>query len=102
MDQSPPTRGNKLGNESFFYPILSKSIYLENGTRGKAYGGMTDDLSDENEDQMGGGPGMDDDEDDVEMDVDPRSGRVEARPGKTTRGQRQQQQPPAYDDNEDF
>lgn len=103
MDQSPPTRGKKLGIESicFFSSILSKSISLENGARGKAYGGMTDDLSDENDDQMGGGPDMDDDEDDVEMAVDPRSGRVDARPGGNARGQRQQP-PPAYDDNEDF
>lgn len=88
MNGSPPARGNKL----------------ENGARRKGYGGMTDELSGDDDDQMGeGGPGMEDEEDDVELGIDPRSGRVDARPGGTARGQqRQRQQAPAYDDNEDF
>lgn len=66
---------------------------------------MTDELSEGEDDQMDGqgGPGVDDEDDDVEMDIDPRSGRVDARPGGTARAQqRQRKQPPAFEDNEDF
>ncbi|CAF0993618.1 unnamed protein product [Adineta steineri] len=100
MDRPPPSR----------QPIQGKK--LENGTRGKAHGGMTDDLSDDEQVEMGrGNGGMDDEDEDV--DAGPRQkggGNIVRRP-PSANGQRRQRQPPppqqrqqrgTYNDDEDF
>ncbi len=88
---------------------MNYNVYLGTGTEGKPYGGMTAELSDD-EDPMqmgrrGGGAGMDDEEDndlDAEMG-DPRGrGGAHARGNMNGRQKQQPQQRAPYDDNEDF
>ncbi|CAF3872111.1 unnamed protein product [Rotaria sp. Silwood2] len=101
MDHSPAPRGNKL----------------ENGAGGQTYGGMTDDLSDdEDQMQMGrgvGGTGIDDEDDDLGMEMDPRRGNSGIRqrgamggqPSASNGQRRQRQQPPQqapYTEEDDF
>jgi hypothetical protein len=72
---------------------------------------MTEDLSDD-EDQMPmdgeeGGAGMQDEDDDLEMEIDPRAGRGGGRSkgnrrGRTNAGDGQRKQSAAYDDDGDF
>ncbi|CAF0796383.1 unnamed protein product [Rotaria sordida] len=101
INQSPPPRGNKL----------------ENGAEGQAYGGMTADLSDD-EDQMRmgqgvGGAGMDDEDDDLGMEMDPRRrnssvrqrGAMSGQPSANDGQRRQRQQPQQlapYAEDDDF
>ncbi|CAF2029434.1 unnamed protein product [Rotaria magnacalcarata] len=93
-DQSPAPRGNKL----------------ENGKGGPPFGGgMTDDLSDDDDQiQMGQGVGDDDmnDEDDaLGMEMNPRLGTAGARQRVTTGGQRRKKQSAqraAYAEDDDF
>ncbi|CAF0966667.1 unnamed protein product [Rotaria sordida] len=101
INQSPPPRGNKL----------------ENGAEGQAYGGMTADLSDdEDQMQMGrgvGGAGMDDEDDDLGMEMDPRRrnssvrqrGAMSGQPSANDGQRRQRQQPQQlapYAEDDDF
>jgi hypothetical protein len=81
-----------------FCYIVKYNIRLGNGTGGKPYGGMTDELSDDEDRKQigrgGGGAGMDDEYDDVDVEMDPRQGGVRQR-------QQPSQQTP-YDDDENF
>lgn len=84
--------------------------YIENGTGGKPYGGMTADLSDEEDEeaQMQMGRGGRDESDELYGDMDPRrkpAASVNRRPPSASgqRRQRQQaQQRERFDDDEDF
>ena len=83
-------------------PIIFDSFCLENGARGKAYGGMGDDLSDDDQMPMDGGAGMqDDDDDDLDMEMDPRAGGRGGHSKGNKRGDGQKKQSAAYDDDDD-
>lgn len=89
---------------------------LETGAGGRPYGNMTDDLTDDDDQmQMGRGPGgadMNDEEDELDMEMDPQRGNTAVRQRGSTGGQgntagsqqrRQREQPRAsYQDDDDF
>ncbi|CAF1083811.1 unnamed protein product [Adineta ricciae] len=99
MSRRPPPRGNRM----------------ENGTKGQPYGGMTADLSDDEDERgrgngrMGGGDDDDDDDEEVEMGMDSRrrgGGNIGRRPPSAS-GQRRprpvpQQRGTYNNDDEDF
>ncbi|CAF0798128.1 unnamed protein product [Rotaria sp. Silwood1] len=95
MDRAPPPRQPTRRNKP------------ENGTGGKKHRGMTDELSDDDEQmQMGRrGPDMNDE---LDAEMDPRrigAGNVGRRPPSASGQRRQRQQPQqreTYDDDEDF
>jgi hypothetical protein len=95
----------------YYINIMSRCIsFIENGTRGgKGYGGMTADLSDDDQLEMGREDGgMDDEEEQLDEDVDPRrrgGGNIGRRPPSASGQRRQKRQPQqrgTYNDDEDF
>ncbi len=92
---------NLVFNLSFYVLLFSILFCLENGARGKAYGGMAGDLSDDDQMPMDGGAGMqDDDDDDLEMEMDPRAGRGGDGRSKGNKHGGQRKQTAADDDDD--
>ncbi|CAF2970910.1 unnamed protein product [Rotaria sp. Silwood2] len=97
MDREPPPRQATRGNKP------------ENGIGGKPYGGMTDELSEDDDDQVQMGRRGPDMNDELDADMDPRKrgggGKINRRPPSAS-GQRRQKQKPqkreTYEDDEDF
>ncbi|CAF1001999.1 unnamed protein product [Rotaria sordida] len=96
MDRAPPPRQSTRGNRP------------ENGTRDKPYGGMTDELSDD-DDQVQMGRRDVDMDNELDGDMDPRrraGGNIKGRRPPSASGQRRPRQQPQqrepYEDDENF